>query len=570
MPCIADTGRSQCVRYLRACHVPLHLQQHPRQRLFSAVSGPHRTEANAHREDDEERQDDSTNQEEKNEGGAMSRRLEDMSEELLETAGRRARKAVEEAGFDEELKRKLEDRLAGAQFQEEHRSALAQAAMPTSAGKGSRDIAGAQPWRGEESVEDAALRMLVDAHKPMKGPARIPKARGPPPKMPTMQPKQKGSSGARLANARDKTSYYAAMKDPSMSEKEREQMRKELKERFKPAARAVPATIQGLASLANERIEDAIARGQFKNLPRGKKIERDYNASNPFLDTTEYFMNKIIQKQEIVPPWIEKQQELVSTATKFRSRLRSDWKRHAARLIASKGGSLPDQIQKAESFATAEAILNPSTRKEEKLNAVDDEGHLSQITLAGELKISQDQESDTPTAQITVTESPLDESAPKPSIEQPDSTVQPVPTLETDTSPPSSSPPTASPSPLVLFRDPTWEQTERSYHTLAIDNLNALTRSYNLMAPDLAKKPYFALSRELQSCYADVAPLVAQELRDRAAAPVRTEIQIQGQGPGRVLGHLGGGKKARVWDEQRPQYGFREFWRDLFGRKERS
>ena len=38
-------------------------------------------------------------------------------------------------------------------------------------------------------------------------------------------------------------------------------------------------------------------------------------------------MNKMIQRQDIVPPWIEKQQELVKTANVFRGRLRADWVR---------------------------------------------------------------------------------------------------------------------------------------------------------------------------------------------------------------------------------------------------
>jgi hypothetical protein len=63
------------------------------------------------------------------------------------------------------------------------------------------------------------------------------------------------------------------------------------------------------ASLASERVVDAIPRGHFRNLPHGRAVERDCSARGPFLDTTEYFMNKIVQKQEIVPPWIKKQQE---------------------------------------------------------------------------------------------------------------------------------------------------------------------------------------------------------------------------------------------------------------------
>ena len=49
-----------------------------------------------------------------------------------------------------------------------------------------------------------------------------------------------------------------------MSDEERDKLRQELKDRFTPGARAMPNSIRGLAALANERIEDAIARGQFK------------------------------------------------------------------------------------------------------------------------------------------------------------------------------------------------------------------------------------------------------------------------------------------------------------------
>ena len=148
--------------------------------------------------------------------------------------------------------------------------------------------------------------MLDDSHKklrhgtPYKPPRPVVNLRP--------SPKKTISAADRLAAARDKTSIYAISQQSDMSEKEREKYRKELKEWFSgPAARPMPVSITGLTSLANERIEDAIARGQFKNLPRGKGVntERDYNANSPFLDTTEYFMNKIIQKQEIVPPWIE-------------------------------------------------------------------------------------------------------------------------------------------------------------------------------------------------------------------------------------------------------------------------
>lgn len=233
----------------------------------------------------------------------MSRRLSQMSEESLRTGGRSAEKAVEEGGFSEELKRELEEKIANASFRNEYASAFAEANLPQSAGKADRDNATADPWTGTESVEDASLRMLNDAYKPLRGTPRTQAVRTPP-RVDTGRPKRKAEAGTRLANARDRTSIYESMKDSGLPEEEKERFRKEMKERFQPGARSVPATVQGLSNLANQRIEDAIARGQFKNIPRGQKIERDHNAGSPFIETTEYFMNKIIKKQEITPPWV--------------------------------------------------------------------------------------------------------------------------------------------------------------------------------------------------------------------------------------------------------------------------
>ena len=500
-----------------------------------------------------------------------------MSEESVEGGGRSAAKAVEEAGFSEDLKRELEEKIASSSFRSENASAFAQANMPTSAGKGTRDIAAAKPWTGTETTEDAALRMLNDAYKPLRGAPRIPSPRGPPVKVDTGRSKNKAGTGKRLANARDKSSMYSFMKDPGLSDQEKEKFRQEMKSRFQPAARATPTTIQGLASLANERIEDAISRGQFKNLPRGQVIERDHNANSPFIDTTEYLMNKIIQKQEIVPPWIEKQQELVSTASKFRSRLRADWRRHMARVISSRGGGLERQVQVAEEYAFAERSENPVTRKEERINAVDGEGHVSQITLAGELKVAPA----VPAGEESTDAKNEDEVKVADEIKIVEQTFnddgtlksqQPEESITISTSPSQATPPPdvqtqASPRRPTLppFRDAGWEKTEHAYLTAAIASLNNLTRSYNLMAPAIARKPYFYLDRELKSCFADVAPQIPVAIKERALAPKVRGVEVVGHKPGGVLERLGvGDERARVYDERRPQYGFKEFWRDLF------
>lgn len=461
----------------------------------------------------------------------MARRLEEATEEALFTGGRAGRQAVEDAGFSEELKERLLDKIADAKFRKQYSGAFAEAGINSAAGEGTRRIAAAQPWTGTEDTADAVLRMLDDA-KPKLKPGLRGTFQAPPVDMrlsrePSRSPSQKA------ATARDRASVYAGlgMKGKTgLTDEEREAMRRELRERFEPGARAMPNTITGLASLANERIENAIARGQFKNIPRGPGVERDARADNPFIDTTEYIMNKMIQRQDMVPPWIEKQQELVKAATVFRKRLRSDWRRHAARMIASKGGPLQEQMKRAEDYAASELVHNPRFR------SVD---------------------------QISVPSNSTDDPVMIKMRQQIKSATEPDPNP-----PPTQQPEPAAPLP-PPFRDPAWEKAELSYMNLSIENLNTLTRSYNLMAPDLAKKPYFSLQRELLACYADVAPLVAKEIHERA-----TGLKSKGlQGPGgggvsEMLEGLVGGASVRIHLEaDEKAYGLKEWWRDFWAKK---
>lgn len=64
--------------------------------------------------------------------GAMSSRLEQMTEESLEEGGRGARKAIRDAGFSEELKRKLEARIAEDASRKLDPTASAVLSMPVS------------------------------------------------------------------------------------------------------------------------------------------------------------------------------------------------------------------------------------------------------------------------------------------------------------------------------------------------------------------------------------------------------------------------------------------------------
>lgn len=279
MPGIRPQAPYICARCLRVSqrHDALHHKSRTASRPFSVLS-PLRNSSSPHvnaQEKEQERQSSVDAQvivqskevpkppcrTVQNESGAMSRRLAEATEDALLTGGRAGRKAVEEAGFSEELKGKLLERLEAHKFRSENASAFAEAEVTSNIGRGSRDIATAPQWTGVEKLEDTVLRLLDDSHKPLKPGLR---GSGKVPVDFRLKQEPKIRPGQRLANARDKSSIYAISKDSQMSEKEREDRRKELKDRFTPGARSMPNSVTGLAALANERIEDAIARGQFK------------------------------------------------------------------------------------------------------------------------------------------------------------------------------------------------------------------------------------------------------------------------------------------------------------------
>ncbi|KAG5950493.1 hypothetical protein E4U53_004947 [Claviceps sorghi] len=420
--------------------------------------------------------------------GAMSRRLEDATEEALVSGGASGRRAVHEAGFSEELRERLLGRIADSA------RSLPGSAPQQEASR--RAATGEAPWTGTENTADAVLRMLTDARKPLRSEhgARAPR-RG---------ASACQSPGQRAVGARDRASMYVGMDRKAgkgLSVDERAETKAELRERFRPAGGAVPVSISGIAALADRRIEEAMARGQFKDLPRGRELRRDPAADNPFVDTTEYILNRMIRRQEIVPPWIEKQQELNRAARLFRQRLRNDWKRHAVRVIASRGGSLGEQLS---------LVRHGRVGREDHAGAGAD----------------------------------ADDRRP------------------------------AETSPLAAFRDHEWERAERAYMELAVANLNSITRSYNLMAPELARKPYFSLDRELRACFADAAPLIAEEIKARALGRPTTTTPAAGgvasQDAARTfIGRfLRGRDSVKVHLEAEGKaYGLKEWWRDIWSSK---
>lgn len=97
-------------------------------RYFSTVS----RRQTASKTDEKERV--SASGDEPKEEGAMARRLSDMTEQAMLEGGRSARKNMQQAGFSDDLKRELEERIAASSFKNEYAAANSILDMPVGAG----------------------------------------------------------------------------------------------------------------------------------------------------------------------------------------------------------------------------------------------------------------------------------------------------------------------------------------------------------------------------------------------------------------------------------------------------
>ncbi|RUS13886.1 hypothetical protein BC937DRAFT_94631 [Endogone sp. FLAS-F59071] len=221
-----------------------------------------------------------------------------------------------------------------------------------------------EPWTGDERVEDTILRMLIDKYnKPLRveGAAirAIPKPAPDHPRfvldqLVTRKPVAESLNGSeeevssavkareraarartrlqdRVTGARDKALDYKLKKDWPAPAAAAATMTTNL-----GSATTVPITdgeitpqmIMQHRRLVDVRIEAARARGDFDNLSgRGKPLPYDHHAQNPFLDSSEYLMNRLVQRQGGVPPWIEMQGEVDREVEIFRRALGDGWKR---------------------------------------------------------------------------------------------------------------------------------------------------------------------------------------------------------------------------------------------------
>ncbi|KAG0671924.1 hypothetical protein C6P41_002041 [Kluyveromyces marxianus] len=248
------------------------------------------------------------------EAGYMKKRLQELSETNIVDKDDPLMKIIHGGSIvdESEALRKTHGKLEDVTFQEKHREQLSITKGSVNTNKHAQDIASSKSWRGDEHVLDTALRMVLDS-----APKAIPMPNGSVNNRFKDTGRRKLSVQDRLEQVQDKTMRYKQdLSTDEIEKREAAAFRALYTEKFTPIG-----SFEKLRSVADARIEESIKRGEFNSTKKlhGKKV--DVSNENAHLDRTTYHLNNILVKQNIVPPWIEKQGSVSSDIAAFRKQL---------------------------------------------------------------------------------------------------------------------------------------------------------------------------------------------------------------------------------------------------------
>ena len=202
-----------------------------------------------------------------------------------------------------------------------------------------------KPWDGDEPVDHSVLRMIMDKYRhPLRveGAAKRnlpqPQSSYTPPAPPKeekssqkkkveRESKQREIKQTRIVHAKDAAFHYAFEKKYPTPTSSQGPTKKDIDWEDWETEK-VPRSINDMGLLSDEVIRSARARGEFNDLPgRGKPMELDPLINNPFVDRTEYYMNRMMQRNGAAPPWVMMQQEVDTEISTLRLQMKTAFKR---------------------------------------------------------------------------------------------------------------------------------------------------------------------------------------------------------------------------------------------------
>jgi len=114
---------------------------------------------------------------------------------------------------------------------------------------------------------------------------------------------------------------------------------------------------------------------------------------------------------------------------------------------------------------------------------------------------------------------------------------------------------------IQALRDPEWVERERSYHEVAIAELNSLVRKYNGLAPYVVRRPYYysrevEIERMYEACAEDVMRELQERFRDSVLISQTTGLPVDSTRGTAEIG-LGAVKLASMDHDRRPPASWR-------------
>jgi DnaJ family protein C protein 28 len=167
----------------------------------------------------------------------------------------------------------------------------------------------------------------------------------------------------RLRAARDKVAEY------------------QTEETLPPVDEHDPDTLEEWADLVSKRIEEAMRRGDFDNLPgRGKPLRLQHD---PFVPEEQQMAFKLLQNNDLTPNWIAERKEILRVNEQFGRQVQAIAQEALAQWAAAPDDAQREQVQNtwARWIARWEAEIVAINRRIQTLNLKQPVNHLEIIKL---------------------------------------------------------------------------------------------------------------------------------------------------------------------------------------------
>lgn len=257
------------------------------------------------------------------EKGNLVRRLQQLKDEnSVQKDDPLVRLASGIVDNNEDLKR-IHQRLPQSEFVQKFNDKIQYSKIGEHVNKQSKDIAMSTPWRGEGSHKDASLRMILDTVKRPVGNSSIANNLGFSARTEINHVTPRAVKASirrrdRLENAQDSVLDYKMDKTNPTA-------RKRVPRNSDYTRNDSSNLMILMKSVADVKIEESMKRGDFDSLKglRGKNIQP--SQPKPHVDRTEHHLNDILVRQNIAPPWIDRQGRINREVDEFREELKKSF-----------------------------------------------------------------------------------------------------------------------------------------------------------------------------------------------------------------------------------------------------